>query len=167
MFVNPIKFIIKLANRRTLLSPSETSCFLVPCCTPLSTSFLRGVLLPVLEIKTNWVLVLGAENPSSFLNSLRTPEFVLIFYHFCLFVWDRAFSIRLPGSSVLSMANSCQLVTGSSPWPKVNFINTVSECHSEIKYPKTRRIPSWPGAHWVGQVRVTLPVRCFPLPPKC
>lgn len=35
------------------------------------------------------------------------------------------------------MANSCQLIAGSTPWLKVNFINTIWGVHSAIKYPAT------------------------------
>lgn len=37
------------------------------------------------------------------------------------------------------MTGSCQLITGSTPWLKVNFSNTVSGCRCVIKYPTTWR----------------------------
>lgn len=46
-------------------------------------------------------------------------------------------SICIPSSSIFSRPNSCQLLTGSSHWAKVNFVNSVSKFHNAIKYPTT------------------------------
>lgn len=45
-------------------------------------------------------------------------------------------SLCIPGSSILSIANFCQVVTGSAS-SKVKLINTFLEIHSAIKYPTT------------------------------
>lgn len=46
--------------------------------------------------------------------------------------------IRIPASSVLALANFCQLVPGSAPWSKIYFINKVTEFHIVIKYIATK-----------------------------
>lgn len=59
-------------------------------------------------------------------NSLKSPSSSLfLLVPFCLY----------PGSSVVSMTNSCQIVANSTSWIKVNFINTVWGCYSTIIYP--------------------------------
>lgn len=46
--------------------------------------------------------------------------------------------IHIPASSVLALANFCQLVPGSAPWSKIYFINKVTEFHIVIKYIATK-----------------------------
>lgn len=42
----------------------------------------------------------------------------------------------IPVSSVLSFTNSCQTVTGSTPWSKISCLNRGPEFHSMTPYPK-------------------------------
>lgn len=52
-------------------------------------------------------------------------------------------SSSIPGCFVPSMANFCKLATASTPWPKVNFINTASYLNSIIKYPGNSLVHGW------------------------